>query len=192
MAWNFDFLVERRFLNVCLLQPTNFATSTIVKWQRQQWTSACVRMYLFAFVCSLFMLALQVGWLCMGVCIYPYGRGLTALLILWVEAMRRPEDWDKRTVENPTSFYTHNIRCWIFGTSISTPIINMINIGERIKEELLLQERSVTWLANKLGCTRMTIYRIFEKQSIDTQQLLQISRILNHDFFSEMSEDLNP
>jgi DNA invertase Pin-like site-specific DNA recombinase len=68
----------------------------------------------------------------------------------------------------------------------------MINIGERIKEELLLQERSVTWLANKLGCTRMTIYRIFEKQSIDTQQLLQISRILNHDFFSEMSEDLNP
>jgi DNA invertase Pin-like site-specific DNA recombinase len=68
----------------------------------------------------------------------------------------------------------------------------MINIGEKIKEELLLQERSVTWFAKKLGCTRMTIYRIFEKQSIDTQQLLQISRILNHDFFSEMSEDLNP
>ena len=68
----------------------------------------------------------------------------------------------------------------------------MVNIGERIKEELSLQERTVTWFANKLGCTRMTVYRIFEKQSIDTQQLLQISRILNHDFFSEMSEDLNP
>ena len=68
----------------------------------------------------------------------------------------------------------------------------MVNIGERIKEELLLQERTVTWFANKLGCTRMTVYRIFEKQSIDTQQLLQISRILNHDFFSEISEDLTP
>ena len=67
----------------------------------------------------------------------------------------------------------------------------MINIGERIKEELQQQERSVTWLANKLGCTRMTVYRIFEKQSIDSQQLLQISKILNRNFFAEISEELN-
>ena len=67
----------------------------------------------------------------------------------------------------------------------------MINIGEKIKEELLLQERSVTWFAKKLGCTRMSVYRIFEKQSIDTQQLLQISKILNRNFFAEISEELN-
>lgn len=67
----------------------------------------------------------------------------------------------------------------------------MINIGERIKKELLLQERSVTWLAKKLGCTRMSVYRIFEKQSIDTQQLIQISKILGRDFFNEISEELN-
>ncbi len=67
----------------------------------------------------------------------------------------------------------------------------MINIGERIKKELLLQERSVTWLAKKLGCTRMSVYRIFEKQSIDTQQLIQISKILGRDFFNEISEEIN-
>ena len=67
----------------------------------------------------------------------------------------------------------------------------MINIGERIKKELLLQERSVTWFAKKLGCTRMSVYRIFEKQSIDTQQLIQISKILERDFFIEISEELN-
>jgi DNA invertase Pin-like site-specific DNA recombinase len=67
----------------------------------------------------------------------------------------------------------------------------MINIGERIKKELLLQERSVTWFAKKLGCTRMSVYRIFEKQSIDTQQLIQISKILERDFFNEISEELN-
>lgn len=64
----------------------------------------------------------------------------------------------------------------------------MINIGERIKEELLLQERSVTWFARRLGCTRMGVYRIFEKQSIDTQRLAQISKILQHDFFKELSD----
>ena len=31
-------------------------------------------------------------------------RGLAALLILGREAMRRPEDWDKRKVQTPTSF----------------------------------------------------------------------------------------
>lgn len=67
----------------------------------------------------------------------------------------------------------------------------MINIGERIKKELLLQERSVTWFAKKLGCTRMSVYRIFEKQSIDTQQLIQISKILGRDFFNEISEEIN-
>lgn len=37
----------------------------------------------------------------------------------------------------------------------------------------------------------MSVYRIFEKQSIDTQQLIQISKILERDFFNEISEELN-
>ena len=66
----------------------------------------------------------------------------------------------------------------------------MINIGKEIKQELERQERSVTWFADKLGCTRMTVYRIFTKNSIDTMQLRQISKILNRNFFDDLSDDL--
>lgn len=62
----------------------------------------------------------------------------------------------------------------------------MINIGQAIKEELIRQERSVTWLSVKLGCDRKVVYRIFQKCSIDTHLLLRISTILHHNFFSEL------
>ncbi|MBR1667050.1 MAG: XRE family transcriptional regulator [Bacteroidaceae bacterium] len=67
----------------------------------------------------------------------------------------------------------------------------MINIGERIKTELERQERGVSWLAGKLGCSRMAIYRIFEKNSIDTHLLYRISKTLHHNFFNDLSEDVN-
>ena len=64
-------------------------------------------------------------------------------------------------------------------------------IGELIKEELEHQERSVSWLARKLACDRSNIYRIFQKQSIDTSVLRHISIILNRNFFLDLSEDLD-
>lgn len=66
----------------------------------------------------------------------------------------------------------------------------MVNIGAIIKRELLLQERSVAWFAKKLCCERANIYRIFNKQSLDTELLLRISLILNHDFFQYYSDRL--
>ena len=69
--------------------------------------------------------------------------------------------------------------------------LNMINIGARIKEELQKQERGVTWFAKKLNCNRSVVYRIFQRYSIDTQLLAQISEILEHNFFDELSEDIN-
>lgn len=65
----------------------------------------------------------------------------------------------------------------------------MVNIGQNIKEELERQERTVSWLARKLNCTRAAVYRIFEKNSIDTSLLLSISRILHRNFFLELSEE---
>ena len=61
-------------------------------------------------------------------------------------------------------------------------------IGLLIKEELLRQERGITWFARKLACDRSNIYRIFDKESIDTGLLLRISLILQHDFFSEYTQ----
>ncbi len=66
----------------------------------------------------------------------------------------------------------------------------MVNIGQNIKEELQRQERTVSWLARKLNCTRTAVYRIFDKNSIDTALLTQISQILHHNFFQELFEDL--
>ena len=61
-------------------------------------------------------------------------------------------------------------------------------IGLLIKEELKRQERGITWFARKLACDRSNIYRLFEKESIDTGLLLRISIVLQHDFFSELSQ----
>ena len=65
----------------------------------------------------------------------------------------------------------------------------MTPIGELIKIEFLKQERSIVWFARKLACDRTNIYRIFEKQSIDTDQLMRISIILNHNFFDDLSRE---
>lgn len=67
----------------------------------------------------------------------------------------------------------------------------MINVGQSIKEELQRQERTVSWLARKLNCTRASVYRIFEKNSIDTSLLISISEILHHNFFRDLSDDIS-
>jgi len=59
----------------------------------------------------------------------------------------------------------------------------MVHIGKLIELELRRQERSVTWFAQKLHCDRTNVYKIFKKQSVDTQLLAQIGAILNHNFF---------
>ena len=66
----------------------------------------------------------------------------------------------------------------------------MVNIGQRIKEELQRQERTVSWMARKLNCTRAAVYRIFDKNSIDTALLATISEVLHYDFFQELSQDV--
>lgn len=58
----------------------------------------------------------------------------------------------------------------------------MKHLGEAIKEELDKQERSVTWFAKQLSCDRSNIYRIFQKESVDTNLLARISVILQYDF----------
>ncbi len=66
----------------------------------------------------------------------------------------------------------------------------MINIGQSIREELARQERTVSWLAKKLNCTRAVVYRIMAKNSIDTAMLARISVVLGRNFFSELSAEI--
>lgn len=67
----------------------------------------------------------------------------------------------------------------------------MIPIGQLIKDELIKQERSVSWFAKKLSCDRTNIYRLFQKNSIDTTLLIRISVILNRNFLEEISNNLS-
>lgn len=63
-------------------------------------------------------------------------------------------------------------------------------IGTLIREEVERQERSISWFARKLCCDRSNVYRIFQRESIDTSLLLRISRLLDRDFFAEYSQQL--
>ena len=66
----------------------------------------------------------------------------------------------------------------------------MKQIGALIKEELIAQERTITWFAHKLYIDRSNVYRLFKKNSIDTDLLMRISLILEKDFFSILAQSL--
>lgn len=63
-------------------------------------------------------------------------------------------------------------------------------IGQLIKDELTAQERSMAWFARKLCLDRSNVYRLFQKNSIDTSLLMRISLVLNKDFFSLLSDQV--
>ena len=68
----------------------------------------------------------------------------------------------------------------------------MIHIGNLIEEEVYRQHRSVTWLAARLFCDRSNVYPIFKRKSIDTDLLLRISIVLEHNFFKYYEDEFTP
>jgi hypothetical protein len=65
----------------------------------------------------------------------------------------------------------------------------MIHIGNNIERVIHEQGRSISWFANQLGCSRVTVYHIFRHASIDTSLLHKISVLLGHNFFEDYSDD---
>lgn len=66
-----------------------------------------------------------------------------------------------------------------------------IHIGNLIRDELRRQNHTNAWLAEQIGVTARTLQRIFNKPSIDTQQLLLICKVLHTDFFKYYSDMTN-
>ena len=58
-----------------------------------------------------------------------------------------------------------------------------IKIGDLIKKTLSDRKMKLKDFADELGMARQNIYRIFEKNSIETDLLIKISTVLNHNFF---------
>lgn len=48
----------------------------------------------------------------------------------------------------------------------------------------------MAWFARKLCLDRSNVYRLFQKNSIDTSLLMRISLVLNKDFFSLLSDQV--
>lgn len=68
-----------------------------------------------------------------------------------------------------------------------------IHIGQLV-EKVFREEHpkmTVADLGRKLHCNRANVYDIFDRQTIDNEQLRQISIALNHDFFADLSMDLH-
>ena len=61
--------------------------------------------------------------------------------------------------------------------------MEVIEIGEKIKEVFDNRNMKLTEFADELGTVRQNVYRIFKKRHVDTGLLLKISQVLNHNFF---------
>lgn len=59
----------------------------------------------------------------------------------------------------------------------------MVHIGKKIQEKLKEQGRTVVWFAHAINCDRTNAYNIFARQSIDTELLVLISKVLGFNFF---------
>lgn len=68
-----------------------------------------------------------------------------------------------------------------------------MHIGHRIKEIFDTKPKTctVTWLARRLCCDRRNIYNIFARPTIDTDLLRRLSRILDHNFFLDLADDVD-
>jgi len=62
------------------------------------------------------------------------------------------------------------------------------DIGALVFQKLKENGQAVSWLAKKVNSDRSNFYRILKRKHIDTQLLLDISRVLNFDFFACFSE----
>lgn len=62
-----------------------------------------------------------------------------------------------------------------------------MHIGKLIKAEMQRRGLSAIWLSQQICCERTNIYNIYGRASIDTDLLLRISSVLQHNFFAELS-----
>lgn len=62
-----------------------------------------------------------------------------------------------------------------------------IHIGKIIRDQLKADKRSVSWLAQEIGCTRGHLYKMFLKPSLDSDLILSISIAMGFNFFKYYS-----
>ena len=66
-----------------------------------------------------------------------------------------------------------------------------IHIGRLIQAQLKADKRSVSWLANEIGCTRNHLYKVFRKPSLDSDLIFSISKAMQFNFFQYFTAKLH-
>lgn len=61
-----------------------------------------------------------------------------------------------------------------------------IHAGETIRKHVLASGMSVSEVARRLNCHRQNVYAIFKRRVVDVELLQRISKVLEHDFVSEL------
>ena len=61
------------------------------------------------------------------------------------------------------------------------------HIGQLIKQTMQKQGRKNEWLAEQIGVQASAISKIYQKKSLNTEQLVRISQALGVDFFKMYS-----
>ena len=66
-----------------------------------------------------------------------------------------------------------------------------IHIGQLIREQLKADQRSASWLAREIGCSRNHVYKVFKKSSLEADLILKISIAMSFNFFQYYSAEVN-
>jgi plasmid maintenance system antidote protein VapI len=61
------------------------------------------------------------------------------------------------------------------------------HVGHIIKAVFDEQGRTVKWFAEKMHCNRTNIYKMFEKSDLNSEIIARASKVLDHDFFLDIS-----
>lgn len=68
--------------------------------------------------------------------------------------------------------------------------LKTIHLGNMVKRELKAQGRTVVWLARTINMERSSIYKMFERNTLDVSLLIRISLVMDHDFFQDISNKI--
>ena len=63
-----------------------------------------------------------------------------------------------------------------------------LHIGSIIKDKLTQERRSVSWFAEQMNCDRSNMYKLLSRAHLDTNFVLRASKILEHNFFKDISD----
>ena len=63
-----------------------------------------------------------------------------------------------------------------------------IHFGQMIYMELRKQRYSVAWFAKEMGSDRSNMYKLLERQHLNSEFILRAGKLLGRDFFGEASQ----